>query len=82
MATSPADISWRSAAEDSPPPPTGPGEAFERRHGVLYCEDVPIPDLVARWATPLYVYSRGSIRRRYRELDEALAPVPHLIAYS
>ncbi|HEX8696135.1 MAG TPA: diaminopimelate decarboxylase, partial [Longimicrobium sp.] len=46
------------------------------------CEDVPIPDLVARWATPLYVYSRGSIRRRYRELDEALAPVPHLIAYS
>jgi diaminopimelate decarboxylase len=83
MATSPADtLAWRSAAEDSPPPPTGPGEAFERRHGVLHCEDVPIPDLVARWATPLYVYSRGSIRRRYRELDEALAPVPHLIAYS
>ena len=55
---------------------------FPRKDGVLHCEDVPLPDLVARWATPLYVYSRGAVRARYRELDEALAPVPHLIAYS
>lgn len=55
---------------------------FPRRDGLLHCEDVPLPDLVARWATPLYVYSRGAVRARYRELDEALAPVPHLIAYS
>ena len=41
-----------------------------------------MPELVARWATPLYVYSRGAIRNRFRELDDALAPVPHLIAYS
>ena len=32
--------------------------------------------------TPLYVYSANAIRDRFRELDEALAPVPHLIAYS
>ncbi|HYJ81119.1 MAG TPA: diaminopimelate decarboxylase [Longimicrobiaceae bacterium] len=56
--------------------------AFPRRSGVLHCEEVPLPDLVARWATPLYVYSRNALRGRYRELDEALAPVPHLIAYS
>ncbi|HEX2205004.1 MAG TPA: diaminopimelate decarboxylase [Longimicrobium sp.] len=55
---------------------------FPRRDGVLHCEDVPLPDLVARWATPLYVYSRGAVRARYHELDEALSPVPHLIAYS
>ena len=57
-------------------------EMFPRRGGVLHCEDVPVPELVARWATPLYVYSRNGIRARYRELDESLAPVPHLIAYS
>jgi diaminopimelate decarboxylase len=57
-------------------------EPFPRRGGVLHCEDVPLPELVARWATPLYVYSRGAIRARYRELDAALGPVPHLIAYS
>jgi len=57
-------------------------EPFPRRDGVLHCEDVAIPDLVARWATPLYVYSRGAIRRRFHELDAALHAVPHLIAYS
>jgi diaminopimelate decarboxylase len=57
-------------------------EPFPRRGGVLHCEDVAIPDLVARWATPLYVYSRGAIRRRFHELDAALHAVPHLIAYS
>jgi diaminopimelate decarboxylase len=60
----------------------GVAEAFPRVEGILHCEDVPLPELVARWGTPLYVYSQGAIRERFRELDEALAPVPHLIAYS
>jgi diaminopimelate decarboxylase len=57
-------------------------ETFQRREGVLWCEDVPLPDIVAKWGTPLYVYSATAIRRRFTELDEALAEVPHLIAYS
>ncbi|HEX9937171.1 MAG TPA: diaminopimelate decarboxylase [Longimicrobium sp.] len=57
-------------------------EGFHRADGVLQCEAVPLPDLVARWGTPLYVYSRTSIRQRFHELELALAPVPHLIAYS
>jgi diaminopimelate decarboxylase len=57
-------------------------EMFPRRDGVLHCEDVPVSELVARWGTPLYVYSQNGIRDRFQELNEALAPVPHLIAYS
>ncbi|HET6762196.1 MAG TPA: diaminopimelate decarboxylase, partial [Longimicrobiaceae bacterium] len=57
-------------------------DAFPRAAGLLHCEQVPVTELVARWGTPLYVYSTGAIRERFRELDEALAPVPHLIAYS
>jgi diaminopimelate decarboxylase len=57
-------------------------ETFQRRDNILHCESVPLPELVARWGTPLYVYSAGAIRRRYRDLDESLADVPHLIAYS
>jgi len=57
-------------------------DAFPRDAGLLHCEQMPVTDLVARWGTPLYVYSAGAIRERFRELDEALAPVPHLIAYS
>jgi len=62
----------------APPDPS----PFPRHQGVLHCEDVPAAELVARWGTPLYAYSANAIRARYRELDEALAPVPHLIAYS
>ncbi|HEY0023825.1 MAG TPA: diaminopimelate decarboxylase [Longimicrobium sp.] len=57
-------------------------EAFPRVDGVLHCENVPMQELVARWGTPLYVYSQNAIRERFRELDDALSPVPHLIAYS
>jgi diaminopimelate decarboxylase len=55
---------------------------FQRRDGVLHCEGVSIPELVNRWGTPLYVYSRVAIQERYQELTDALSPVPHLIAYS
>jgi diaminopimelate decarboxylase len=57
-------------------------DPFPRLDGVLHCEGVPLPALVARWGTPLYVYSGGAIRERYLQLERALAPVPHLIAYS
>lgn len=63
---------------------SGSSEAagFSRREGVLHCEEVSLADAAARWGTPLYVYSRTAIRERFRELDGALADVPHLIAYS
>jgi diaminopimelate decarboxylase len=32
--------------------------------------------------TPTYVYTADGIRRQFRALDEALAPVPHRIAYA
>ncbi|MDR0786799.1 MAG: diaminopimelate decarboxylase [Gemmatimonadota bacterium] len=57
-------------------------ETFVRHDGVLHCEDVAIPDIVARWGTPSYVYSAGAIRRRFEELSGALGDYPHLIAYS
>src|SRR5680860_26069 len=57
-------------------------ESFRQIDGVVHAEGVPLPDLVARWGTPLYVYSESAIQHRFRGLDHALAPVPHLIAYS
>lgn len=57
-------------------------DGFEWRDGVLHCEDVAIPDIVAQWGTPTYVYSAGMIRQRFLELTEAIGDYPHLIAYS
>jgi diaminopimelate decarboxylase len=49
---------------------------------VLYCEDVPLPDLAERHGTPLYVYSAAMIRERYDAFDAAFRDVPHTICYS
>jgi diaminopimelate decarboxylase len=58
-------------------------ETFRRSDdGVLICEDVPIPEIVARWGTPTYIYSQSAIRRRYQDLAHAFESIPHLIAYS
>jgi diaminopimelate decarboxylase len=57
-------------------------DGFPRREGVLHCEEIPLPELVSRWGTPLYIYSETAIRSRLAELTEALEEVPHLIAYS
>ncbi|HUE96757.1 MAG TPA: diaminopimelate decarboxylase [Longimicrobiaceae bacterium] len=57
-------------------------ETFTRRDGVLFCEEVSVPDLVTEWGTPLYIYSETAIRRRLEELITVLGDSPHLIAYS
>ncbi len=57
-------------------------EPFARLEGELFCDELTVAELAERWGTPLYLYSATAIRERFRELDAALAPVPHLIAYS
>jgi len=57
-------------------------DLFQYRQGRLFCEDVPVADLAARFGTPLYVYSAGTLRHHYRRLAAAFAPVQPLICYS
>lgn len=51
-------------------------------HFVLHCEDLPIPKLVKRYGTPLYVYSASMIHERYATFDRAFRNIPHTICYS
>src|SRR5579862_9794789 len=57
---------------------------ISRRRGALalYCEDVPLDRLAARYGTPLYVYSASTIQERYAEFDAAFQEQPHTICYS
>src|SRR5579862_3195259 len=57
---------------------------ISRRRGALalYCEDVPLDRLAARYGTPLYVYSASMIQERYAEFDAAFQEQPHTICYS
>ncbi len=56
--------------------------AFIVRSHQLCCERVELAKLARRWGTPLYVYSAGTIRRRFRELDRAFRSTAHTLCYA
>jgi diaminopimelate decarboxylase len=57
-------------------------DLFKYRQGRLYGEELPVADLARRFGTPLYVYSAGTLRRHYRKLASAFAPLRPLVCYS
>jgi diaminopimelate decarboxylase len=48
----------------------------------LFCEQVGLADLAARFRTPLYVYSANTLRSRFRAFDHAFKSLPHVVCYS
>lgn len=57
-------------------------DSFVYRGNLLHAEDVPLPDIAARFGTPCYVYSRRVIEANWQALDAALGTRPHLICYA
>ncbi|HWE35718.1 MAG TPA: diaminopimelate decarboxylase [Isosphaeraceae bacterium] len=57
-------------------------DQFHYRDGKLYCEEVPVADLAARFGTPLYVYSKGAILGQLKALQTAFAELDPLVCYS
>ena len=50
--------------------------------GRLFCERVAIASLAKKFGTPLYVYSQHTLTDHFRKLDDALAPLDHLICFA
>src|SRR5437763_9995120 len=48
----------------------------------LYCEQVAIESLVERFGTPLYIYSQHTLTDHFQRLDQALAPLDHIICFA
>lgn len=55
---------------------------FARKNGVLYAEDVALPDLAAAVGTPTYVYSKATLTRHWQVVNEAMSGAPHLLCYA
>lgn len=55
---------------------------FEYRDRVLYCEEVPVPELARIYGTPLYVYSTATLLHHLKQVQTAFAPANPLICYS
>lgn len=48
----------------------------------LYCEEVKLSELIKKFGTPLYVYSRNTIVNHFNTLKTALSELDHLICYA
>lgn len=48
----------------------------------LFCDDIPLSALAAKYRTPLYVYSAKHIADRFKAFTSAFRTVPHTICYS
>jgi len=57
-------------------------EMLEYRDGVLQCEDVTLESIAETYGTPVYVYSRSTLRSQFRALADAMAEVDPLVCYS
>lgn len=57
-------------------------EAFWFEGDDLYCELTPLAQLVEKYDTPVFVYSKAAIQARCREVEWALHGVPHLACYA
>ena len=55
---------------------------FTYQKGELYCENVPIKEIVGAVGTPLYVYSYRTFERHFQVFDKAFRKIPHLVCYS
>jgi diaminopimelate decarboxylase len=69
--------------------PAAPAESLlyadaglERRNGSLYFGGVALTAIADAVGTPAYLYNAGVVRRQFRALDQALAGVPHRVAYA
>jgi diaminopimelate decarboxylase len=55
---------------------------FTYRQSQLFCEDVPVAEVVAKYGTPLYLYSRRTYRENFQLIDRAFGSWPHQICFA
>src|SRR5882672_4569852 len=55
---------------------------FHYKNRLLHCDEIPVPDLVETYGTPLYVYSQKTLLHHLGQLQIAFATVQPLICYS
>jgi diaminopimelate decarboxylase len=55
---------------------------FQRKHGVLHAEKIPVERLAERFGTPLYVYSTATLTRHWKVLHRSLAGIRHVVCYA
>jgi len=55
---------------------------FQYKNGNLHCEELNLKEIVDKFSTPLYVYSRRTLIRHLNVLKEAFSEISPLICFS
>ncbi len=55
---------------------------FQYKKGELHAEDVPVREIVAKFGTPIYIYSASTLIRHFEAYDEAFDGKPHIICFA
>ncbi|MDD1627500.1 MAG: diaminopimelate decarboxylase, partial [Methylococcaceae bacterium] len=55
---------------------------FNYRNNELYAEDVAVHDIIYKYGSPCYIYSRATLERHWKAFDLAFGNQPHLICYA
>src|SRR3974390_2599252 len=56
--------------------------SFHYSRNRLYCENVPVDSLAAKFGTPLYVYSQATLAGHFQKLDAALDGVDNSLCFA
>jgi diaminopimelate decarboxylase len=59
-----------------------PSPVFTYQDNSLFCEDIPVAEIVEETGTPVYIYSKKYILDSYYEMDAAFNEIDHQIFYS
>jgi diaminopimelate decarboxylase (EC 4.1.1.20) len=55
---------------------------FNYRNDELFAEDIAVSDIVYKYGSPCYIYSRATLERHWKAFDRAFGEQAHLICYA
>ncbi len=56
--------------------------AYYYKNKELFCENIKVVDVAEKHGTPLYLYSKNNIEKKFKNYNEAFSSVPHTICYA
>ncbi len=55
---------------------------FQYQGNELFCEEVPLRQIVEQVGSPCYIYSHRTLIRHFQAFEEAFKDIPHLVAFA
>jgi len=57
-------------------------ECFYYRDSTLFCENIPVNQIVKETGTPVYIYSKSVLKKKYRAIADAFSGIDSTVCFS